>query len=310
MSNLALGLIIALGGAFLLATGSEMQSAAVAGTDGKWTRFVKSPRWLLGSLLLGVAIGTNFLALALAPVSAIQSMSIVALALSALIGICAGRIEATKSLGLGVFACLVGILGFIWIITGNHNPSSYLQAHSLLPTVVTTQALVAVCGGVCLLLNRFRSSNLAALVGMMLAAVQFGTITTVFKVLVEITLQTGITTLTGTKTLLALLSVSAGGIVAIVLLQQAHRVLAPPTVVAALTIVDTITVATIGTLVLHETTLTTGNALLLLLCAAVAITGVGSLRGVRRKTAPPQNTFVPTIQTPKESSSHAHRVLQ
>src|SRR5699024_114296 len=83
--SLLAGLSIALVGALLLATGMDLQSRAVQAADGRSREWLRDHWWWAGVALLGSAVGTNLVALALAPVSAVQSVNIIALAVSTLL---------------------------------------------------------------------------------------------------------------------------------------------------------------------------------------------------------------------------------
>ncbi|MDR2372603.1 MAG: hypothetical protein LBD77_00570 [Bifidobacteriaceae bacterium] len=314
MAGFLLGLAVALGGALLLASGSELQSAAVYSAPGGWRGFVKSPRWLWGAALLGTAVCTNFIALALAPISAVQSMSIVALAASAAFGALTGRIQADRRAVWSIVACVAGISGFITVIAANPGLKPRFELDRQLPAVFLIQAVVAVVGLAMAGVTRTRTSRPLRFAGLIVGAVGFGATTGVLKVIVGLVLRDGIgNVLTRPLAVLALLSTAVGAAVAGAHVQMAHRVLPAPTVVAGLTITDTITAATIGTLVLRESALTLGAAILLFLAGSVAFGGVIGLRKLRRKSESTDSAAPPSISPGRlrqESTEHACRVLQ
>jgi hypothetical protein len=279
-----LGLLVALGGALLLAAGSELQSQAVYTSGGLWQMFLKNPKWLFGLLLLGIAISTNFIALALAPVSAIQSMSIIALAASTIYGVIRKRIVFTRGVGIAVTACLVGILGFIATIAMNPGKASHVDLDNQFVIVIIIQASVAAVGAIIAVAQRGKSGRTVGLLGLIIGAAGFGTITTVFKVMVGLVLRDGFfEVVLQPLTIIALILLAGGGMVSTIHLQLAHKVLPAPTVVAGLTTVDTITAAMIGTLILKESLLTPSGAFLLIFFGLTAISGVIGLRNLRRQ---------------------------
>lgn len=309
MAGFFIGLCIALGGALLLAGGSELQSRAVLAAGGRWSAFIKSPRWILGLALLGTAVSTNFIALALAPIGAVQSMSIVALAASAAFNAITGRVEVTHHVKLSILACLAGILGFISVIATH--PSEILQPDfdRQLPIVMTIQATLAAACFVITCLSRGRTGKTTHMVAVVAAAMEFGTITAVFKVLVGLVLRDGfVEVLTQPVCVVVLVSVAAGGVVAGAQFQLAHNVLPAPTVVAGLTITDTMAAAVIGTLVLKESALTPGAAVLLLLCGSIAVGGVVGLRNLQRASEPVP--VPPHRNSQTGNTNHACRLLQ
>ncbi|WAA65621.1 hypothetical protein [Microbacterium oxydans] len=290
-----LGLLVAFGGALLLASGSELQSRAVYESEGRWCTFTRSPRWLLGLLLLGVAVSTNFIALALTPVSAVQSMSVVALAASASFGALAGRVTMTRAGVLSVLLCMIGILGFVAILaTHPASGAPALDHHAQLVVTTVILAGLTALGGSAVLLGRRSSVTGARVFGLIMGAMVFGSITTVFKTIVTLVLEDGlVVTLTQPATLLGLGTVALGGLVANLLLQRSHRFFPVPVVVAALTIVDPLAAAVVGIVVLGEVSLTLPAIAGLIACGAIACVGVAGVSRLRRKTIRPAPASVP-----------------
>ncbi|MDR2378194.1 MAG: hypothetical protein LBD70_02030 [Bifidobacteriaceae bacterium] len=314
MAGLLLGLAVAFGGALLLAGGSELQSQAVYTTPGGWRAFVASPRWLAGAGLLGTAVCTNFIALALAPIGAVQSMSVVGLAASAAFGAVTRRVEATRQAIASILACVVGITVFIAMITTHPGQDPRLELDRQLRAVFLIQAVVAMIGLVMAWFVRKSRSRALRLAGLITGAVGFGATTGVLKVVVGLVLRDGLAAvLARPVSLAALLSTAAGAVIAGAHVQMAHRVLPAPSVVAGLTITDTITAATIGTLVLKESAFTPTSALFLVLSGLVAFAGVIGLRKLRRRLDPidrPAGQPVDTRTLGRESTDHACGVFQ
>ncbi|MFC7456718.1 hypothetical protein ACFQS2_05950 [Brachybacterium sp. GCM10030267] len=283
MSTLLLGLGVALVGALLLAAGVELQSRAVHATDGQWRSYLTSRGWLLGAGLLAAAVMTNLLALALAPVSAVQAVNIIALAASSAVGALTGRIVLTRSVVVSILACVAGVLGVVGVLSSHPGEALGSDLDSRLPDVITIQAVFALAAGALAWLARGTHSRRAHLAGLVVAAMLFASITTVVKVLVELVLRDGLAAmLVAPGTLVALVSIAVGAGLANVHLQRAHRTSPAPVVVAGSTITDTITAAAIGILVLGESALTPSAAVWLLLFAAVSAAGVLGLSRLRR----------------------------
>ncbi|WP_166998394.1 hypothetical protein [Paramicrobacterium fandaimingii] len=284
MTAFFLGLAVAFCGALLLASGSELQSQAVYQTGGRWRKFLVSPRWLLGLLLLGVAVSTNFIALALTPVSAVQSMSVVALAASAAFGGLAGRVAMSRSGVVSVVLCIAGILGFIAILaTHPATGAPSLDPHTQFLVAAAILLALTIFGLVAAILGRKASHSGARLFGLVIGAMVFGSITTVFKTIVTLVLRDGfLPVVTAPDTLLGLGVVAVGGLVANVLLQRSHRFFPVPVVVAALTIVDPLTAAVVGITVLGEAALTLLPVIGLILCGVLACIGVAGVSRLHR----------------------------
>lgn len=296
MLGLLLGLGVAFVGALLLAAGVELQSRAVHAADGQWRTYLRSRRWLVGLALLGMAVLMNLIALALAPVSAVQSVNIIALAASTAFNAQTHGIVLTRGVKLSILACIAGVLVFIAVIAAHPGGVARPDLQRQRPAVMTIQASLALAGALLLRRGRRRSGRTAHLLGMVVAAMGFAAITAVVKVHVELVQRDGpMAILAQPDTVLALAMIAVGGLIASVHLQHAHRVLAAPAAVAGMTITDTVTAATIGILVLGESSPTASAGLLLLVCAAVSIAGVTGLGRVQR---PAHDGGAPTEHEP------------
>ena len=283
-----LGLGIALAGSLTLAVGAELQSQAVHAANGRWATFLRAPRWLLGLTLLAGAVGSNVVALSLAPVSAVQSIGVVALAASAIYGLVSGRVVASRRELASIPLCLVGSVSFVLILASHpgHVPAEELFARRGHAMVILTAVAVV---GLAALLRSMRSSGPRLPVPALLESlVMFGTITPVTKTTVEILGAHGIGDAIGSlQGVSAVLLSIASGVLANVMVQRAHKDFPPPTIVSGITIVAPITAALIGILVLGEARLTPLATVGLLVAGAVAATGVLGLRSLRRAPEPP-----------------------
>lgn len=304
-----LGLAVALCGALLLAAGSQLQSGAVVQATGRWSVFLRSPHWLLGCLLLTIAVCTNFIALALAPVSAVQSMSVTALAAATVLAARSGQIRLTRTSVAAIALCIAGNIGFVTVLAA-HPPNGHptLDPPAQFTAAVVILATLTLLGVGACALPTSPDRGWRPFTGLVVGAMVFGSVTTVFKTIVTRVLSDGLlSTLAGVGVLPALGILLAAGIVANVLLQRSHRSFPVPVVVAALTIIDPLTAAVIGITLLSEATLTALSGSTLILCGLLATTGVLAIRRLPRLSpgdrtavfAPPAPTPTPTpTQTP------------
>lgn len=300
-SSLLAGLGIGLVGALLLATGMDLQSRAVQAADGRSPEWLRDRRWWAGLALLGSAVGTNLVALALAPVSAVQSVNIIALAVSTLLAARSRPGVLTRWTLRAVAASVIGVLGFVAVLSAHPaDPAGHdlLAQRTAVMSILVALVLLA---GVAWLIgrrparsegpatDRARSdttrprgtgpSTARALLGVAAAATVFASVTTVVKVHVDLVMGQGLpAVLADPLTLLAVGLLLPAGALASLLLQRAHRDLAAPTLVAGTTLTDTLTAAVIGILVLGESAPTPFASLLLLAFAAIAMLGVLGLR--------------------------------
>lgn len=300
-SSLLAGLGVGLVGALLLATGMDLQSRAVQAADGRSREWLRDHRWWAGVALLGSAVGTNLVALALAPVSAVQSVNIIALAVSTLLTSRSRPGVLTRETLLAVAASVTGVLGFVAVLSAHPADSAVHDLEAQRAAVMTILATLTVLAGLAWLIGRHPGSSESsttdrarrgttrprgtgpstarALLGDAAAATVFASVTTVVKVHVDLVLGRGLpAVLADPVTLLAAGLLLPAGALASLLLQRAHRDLAAPTVVAGTTLTDTLTAAVIGILVLGESAPTPFASLLLLAFAAIAVLGVLGLR--------------------------------
>lgn len=324
-SSLLAGLGVGLVGALLLATGMDLQSRAVQAADGRSPEWLRDRRWWAGLTLLGSAVGTNLVALALAPVSAVQSVNIIALAVSTLLAARSRPGMLTRRTLGAVAASVIGVLGFVAVLSAHPaDPAGHDLDAQRTAVMTILVALVLLAGAAWLIGRRPASSEgttrprgtgpstARALLSVASAATVFASVTTVVKVHVDLVLGRGLpAVLADPVTLLAVGLLLPAGALASVLLQRAHRDLAAPTVVAGTTLTDTLTAAAIGILVLGESAPTPFASLLLLAFAAIAVLGVlGLRRGLpaagpaREETAPVRATRPLLIGRRRVSEGH------
>jgi hypothetical protein len=153
---ITLAILLAMLGALLSAVGVQLQSAGVRAearaNDGLrlrgLARLVRNPRWLLGLAVLAVCAALQVLALALAPVTVVAPIVVLALPMSALLNArsTGGRLDTAAS--IAVLASAAGVGLFVVLAAGAANPVAYspanvLRAGELVAAVV---ALLGVIG--------------------------------------------------------------------------------------------------------------------------------------------------------------------
>src|ERR1035437_8712136 len=117
----ALGIPVALVGAVFLAIGSQLQQHGVAKVEargsggartglhvGELLALARSPSWLLGTFLLGLAIVFQLFSLYLAPLTVVQPLGAVALVITVLVN---ARITKKRLDAAAVHAVLLCVLG-------------------------------------------------------------------------------------------------------------------------------------------------------------------------------------------------------
>jgi hypothetical protein len=115
-----LAITLAAAGALCFALAAWLQQAAVrtaVGADGLrlsgWLRMLRAPRWLSGFGLTGLGAGLHACALGLAPLTVIQPVGAVAIALTTVLAVRSTGGRLTRSTWLAVAASTVGVGLFV-----------------------------------------------------------------------------------------------------------------------------------------------------------------------------------------------------
>lgn len=282
-----IGILLALLSGVALSVGTQFQHRGVAvvderQTDGAGTAFtgahmaglLKRPSWLIGTLLLGLAIVFQLVALWFAPLSVVQPLGAIALVITAIVN---ARLTRTRLTATAIFAIVLCVGGIGLFVT---MAALYAQLRpvttSELTTVLVALAVLLVIWGVLYLVFRKTPRPLFYIVA---AGTLFGFLATLAKVvigriqtLMDSGWQFGTEEWLTIGCILALIAATAlGGW----FVQHAHMYGPPDLVVAGLTVIDPIVAVTIGALVLGETAGAPGWATLVMLATGVvAVIGV------------------------------------
>jgi hypothetical protein len=149
-----LAIVLAVAGAALSAVGVQLQSAGVraeAGDDGLrlrgLARLTHNPRWLAGLAVLFVCAVLQILALAMAPVTVVAPIVVLALPMSAVLNarVTGGRLDAAAL--VAVIASAVGVGLFVLLAAGAASSVAYdgtavLRAGELVAAVVALLGMI------------------------------------------------------------------------------------------------------------------------------------------------------------------------
>lgn len=281
-----LGIPVSLVGSVFLAVGAELQHRGVARDAearsgrssalgiGQLLSLARSPSWLLGSVMLGVAILLQLVSLYLAPLTVVQPLGALALVITALLNARATRTRLdARAIGAIAF-CVLGVAVFVTIaaLTTTSRPIHDVQ----LVVVLVILAIVLAAFGALFATLRRRFTTLLYILG---AGVLFGFVATLAKVIIDRT-HTIIASGSGPTaadwlTGVCLLGLAAAGLIGLYLVQTAYSLGPPDLVVAGLTVIDPLVGVTIGVVVLGEAKSAPAWAVIGFLAAgAVAVTGV------------------------------------
>src|SRR6195952_3102045 len=286
----ALGIPIALIGAVFLALGAEFQHRGVNKVDAATTGNAKSglnvsqlialvsrPSWVLGTVMITLAIILQLVSLYLAPLTVVQPLGAIALVITAFVNARVNKRRIDRATLRAVAFCVGGIALFVTVaaLTTSTLPISELQLVVVLIILAVVLAIVTIV----FILYRTRATTVFYIVG---AGILFGFVATLAKVVIE-RVQTlfigGFHIAQGDwLTLLCFGGLITAGLAGTYFVQTAYSSGPPDLVVAGLTVIDPMVGVTIGIVVLGEAQGAPGWAVVaFVLAGALAVYGVFQL---------------------------------
>ncbi|WP_100365961.1 DMT family transporter [Diaminobutyricimonas aerilata] len=278
----ALGIPLALFGAVFLALGAQFQHRGVAKVEASHGSGAKAglsirelrallgrPSWVVGTVMLGLAIVLQLASLRIAPLLVVQPLGAIALVITSIVN---ARATKTPLDGLAIRAialCIGGVGVFVAIaaFTATERPIREPQ----LLIILSVLAVVTVVLGTVFLMKR-RSAN--AIFYILAAGVLYGFVATLAKVVLNRIFTGNFEWLT----MLCIVALLAAAALGAYFVQTAYSVGSPDLVIAGLTVVDPIVAVSIGIVVLGEAAQAPLLAMIAFLVAgAVAVIGVFQL---------------------------------
>ncbi|MFL0409690.1 DMT family transporter [Microbacterium paludicola] len=254
--GLLLGIPLALAGAVFMSLGAQYQSQGVrkverisgANADtglglSHLLRLLTRPSWVIGTVLLTVAIVCQLSALAVAPLIVVQPLGAVSLVITTLLNAqITGHVPTRKSL-TSIGLCVGGIFLFVIVATlfATEHPLSQFE----LLVVLAILLVVIILLGVAWLMLRHR---MGALFYITAAGVLYGFVATLAKVVISRFQQGDFDWLT----IICLIALVAAAIAGGYFVQTAYASGPPDLVIAGLTVIDPIIAVLIGAIVLGE----------------------------------------------------------
>ncbi|MGZ0710778.1 DMT family transporter (plasmid) [Coraliomargarita sp. W4R53] len=253
---LLIGIPLALLGAVFMSFGAQYQhrgvtkveqlsgSAATQGLTGsQLKRLLTRPSWVIGSVMLGLAIFCQLLALSYAPLVVVQPLGAIALVITTLLN---ARISGHRPTGRSlraIGACVGGIFIFVTIaaLFATESPVSDRQ-------LITILILLGVVTIIFAVLWVWLRAKMGALFYIVAAGVIYGFVATLAKVVIS-RIQSGDFEW---LTLTCLAALVVGAIIGAYFVQTAYSSGPPDLVIAGLTVVDPIVAILIGIFVLGE----------------------------------------------------------
>jgi drug/metabolite transporter (DMT)-like permease len=253
---LLIGIPLALLGAVFMSFGAQYQHRGVtkverlsggAATGGltvaQLGRLLTRPSWVLGSVMLALAIVCQLGALSFAPLIVVQPLGAIALVITTLLNARISGHRPTKRSVRAIVECVGGIFIFVTIaaLVATDEPVSNGQ----LITILVILAAVTVVFAALWLWLRHRMTALFYIIG---AGVMYGFVATLAKVVISRIQSGDFEWLTMTCLVALLLAAGVGAY----FVQTAYSSGPPDLVIAGLTVIDPIVAIIIGLTVLGE----------------------------------------------------------
>lgn len=250
-----IAIALAVIGAIFLALGAQFQNDAVTEHHAPKQLKLKSlhirqvldllrrPRWLTGSVFMGLAIISQLAALALAPLIVVQPIGAIALIITSILNARIYKIRLDPKTFLAIAITMLGVAGFV-LFTSTSATQVRLDDGMLLQVVGVLIAVLAVFG-ILFATSKGRVGPLQYIFG---AGVLYGFVASLAKVVIQRIIQGDVDWLT----LLATIALLAAAILGGWFVQNAYAAGPPDLVIAGLTVIDPAVAVGIGIVILGE----------------------------------------------------------
>lgn len=251
-----IGIPLALCGAVLMSLGALYQHRGVTKVDAATAhdgatglnlqhmlRLLRRPSWLIGTIMLALAIVFQLGSLAFAPLIVVQPLGVVSLLLTTFLTARATGLPLSRQKRIGLAMCVLGVGTFVTVAAVNAVQRAVTEEEIL--TVLVLLGIFVVVFGVLFLLLRRRFKGLFYILA---AGLIYGFVATLAKITINRIQNDNFEWLT----LLCLVALLTGTAVGAYFVQTAYASGPPDLVVAGLTVIDPIVAVTIGVVVLRE----------------------------------------------------------
>ncbi|MFL4473617.1 DMT family transporter [Paeniglutamicibacter sp. MACA_103] len=276
-----LAVTAAIAGAFFLAFGTQRQSSAVRASAGGldvtgigMLRFFRTPRWVLGLLLLAMGMSLNVYALASAPLTVVQPIGAIALVITTVVNAREHHIKMNRPTILAIIACMVGSAAFVFLAIEVSAEEHRITGGQELITILILAIAVTVFGGAVVLFPH----RLGAFFYILGAGVLFGFVAVLVRT-ISVTLLVPNGRFLANISWYSVIAVAVAGLLGSYFVQNAYSKGPPDLVIAGLTVIDPIVGISIGIVILGELDPNVQPAIALSMVGAgcIAIVGVIAL---------------------------------
>lgn len=278
----AVGIPLALIGAVFLSLGAQFQNRGVVKIERRHgdgsraglsrrqlVRLLGRPSWLIGSVMLGIAVLFQLASLGFAPLIVVQPIGVVALVVTAILNARVARIRLDHRAKRAIALCVGGVAVFV-VVAALYAVDRLVDDTQLL-IILGMLGVLTLTFGIVFAVVRRRSGALFAILA---AGVLFGFVATLAKVVITRITMAGLDPLT----IVAIVALITAAALGAYFVQTAHQLGSPDLVIAGLTVVDPIVAVLIGAFVVGEAVLMPWPAVLVGVAAGVvAVVGVREL---------------------------------
>ena len=277
-----IGIPLALIGAIFLSLGAQFQHRGVVkveahtadtlgkGLNGKQLMLLLArPSWVLGTVMLGLAILFQLSSLYFAPIIVVQPLGAIALVITSIVNSRVNHVELKRKSITAIIMCVGGVFLFVGVaaFTAVDKPVTDRQ----LVVILIILAVVLAVAGITFALFR---TSIRAIYYVIMAGVLYGVVATLAKVVLGKIEQGEF----GWLTMLCLIGLLAATALGAYFVQNAYASGPPDLVIAGLTVVDPLVAVVIGIVVLGEASQAPPWAIVVyVISGAIAVWGVFQL---------------------------------
>lgn len=251
-----IGIPLALIGAVFLSLGAQFQHRGVVKVESntvdtlgkglnvkQLSLLLARPSWVLGTLMLGLAIVFQLGSLYFAPIIVVQPLGVIALVITSILNSRVSHVKLNHKSIIAIIMCVGGVFLFVGVaaFTAVDKPVTDQHLITILIILAVVLTLAAITFG--MLRHRIR-----AIFYVIMAGVLYGFVATLAKVVLGRLEQGEFEWLT----LLCLIGLIAATALGAYFVQNAYATGPPDLVIAGLTVVDPMIAVAIGILVLGE----------------------------------------------------------
>jgi len=251
-----IGIPLALIGAVFLSLGAQFQHRGVVKVESntvdtlgkglnakQLTLLLARPSWVIGTLMLGLAIVFQLGSLYFAPIIVVQPLGAIALVITSILNSRLSRVELNRKSIISIFMCVGGVFLFVGVAAFTAVDRPVTDAHLI--TILIILAVVLTLAAITFGMFRHR---IRAIFYVIMAGVLYGFVATLAKVVLGRLEQGEFEWLT----LLCLIGLILATVLGAYFVQNAYATGPPDLVIAGLTVVDPMVAVAIGILVLGE----------------------------------------------------------